>query len=157
MRYFSRMDPVGGLSDFWQEIRRPNPYRWPVLAASLAMTGTLLFWLTQEDYFVPPPPPNVTYISTFAAGRSDAEIRQSNLENQRRQDALRAEAAAREERTRELYRTIGRATGLDVDAMEAEAKADKAREDAAEQARLERLFGSQNGENASAESPSPAN
>lgn len=147
------MDPVGGLSDFWHEIRRPTPYRWPVLAASLAMTGSLLFWTTQEDYFVPPPPPKVTYITTFAAGRTDAEIRQSNIENQRRQDALAAEAAAREERTRQLYRTVGRATGLDVDAMEAEARADEARREAAEKARLERLFPQ---DRANTESPAPA-
>ena len=145
MRLMSRMNPVGGISDFWHEIRRPTPYRWPVLAASLAMTGTLLFWLTQEDYFVPPAPPRVTYITTFEEGRSDAEIRQSNIENQRRKEERQAAFAAREERKRALYRSLGRATGLDVDTMEREARAEEAREAAAERARLEGLFGQQGG------------
>jgi len=148
------MNPVGGMADFWNEIRRPTPYRWPVLAASLLTSGTLMFWLTQEEYFVPPAPPRVTYITTFEEGRSDAEIRQSNIENQRRKEAREAELAAREERKRDLYRSLGRATGLDVDAMEAEARAEQAREDAAERARLERLFDAQ-GSNDAAE-PAPA-
>ncbi len=141
MRIISRMNPVGGMSDFWSEIRRPTPYRWPVLAASLLTSGTLLFWVTQEDYFVPPPPPRVTYITTFAEGRTDAEIRQSNIENQRRTDAREAALAAREERKRTIYRELGRATGIDVDRMEAEAAAERARAEAAEKARLDRLFG----------------
>ncbi|WP_279349662.1 hypothetical protein [Erythrobacter litoralis] len=136
----SRMNPVGGVADFWNEIRRPTPYRWPVLAASLLASGSLLFWLTQEEYFVPPAPPRVTYITTFEEGRTDEEIRQSNIENQRRKEARQAEIAAREERKRERYRMLGRATGLDVDAMEAEAEAERARAEAAEQARLDRLF-----------------
>ena len=137
MRLMSRMNPVGGVTDFWEEFRRPNPYRWPVLAASLVMTGTLLAWVTQEDYFVPPAPPQVTYITTFAEGRTDEEIRRSNIENQRRKDQMAAELAAREERRKELYRALGRATGIDVDRMEAEAKAEEAREAAALKARLE--------------------
>ncbi len=155
MRILSRMNPVGGMSDFWTEIRRPTPYRWPALAGALAVTGTLLFWVTQEDYFVPPPPPRVTYITTFAEGRTDAEIRQSNIENQRRTDAREAALAAREERKRAIYRELGRATGLDVDTMEAEAAADRARAEAAEKARLERLFGDRDQPSATA-SPTPA-
>ena len=140
MRLMNRLNPVGGMTDFWAEFRRPNPYRWPILAASLLMTGTLLAWVTQEDYFVPPAPPKVTYITTFAEGRTDEEIRRSNIENQRRKDQAAAELAAREERKKELYRALGRATGLDVDRMEAEARAEQEREAAAEKARMERIF-----------------
>lgn len=145
MRLMSRMNPVGGVADFWSEFRRPNPYRWPVLAASMAMSATLLAWVMQEDYFVPPPPPKVTYITTFAPGRTDAEIRRSNIENQRLKDAREAELKAREESVKDLYRALGRATGLDVDRMEADAKAEEAREAATERARMDRMFGEQRG------------
>lgn len=140
MRLMSRINPVGGFTDLWHEFRRPNPYRWPILAASVVLTGTLFSWFVTQDYFRPPDPPTVTYITTFAEGRTDAEILRTNIENQRRKDALAAEAEAIEQRKRDIYKALGRATGLDVDAMEAEAKAERAREEAARQERLSELF-----------------
>ncbi len=134
------MNPVGGFADLWHEYRRPNPYRWPILAASFALTGTLLSWFVMQDYFRPPDPPTVTYITTYAAGRSDEEIRRTNVENQQRKDELAAEAEAIEQRKRDMYKALGRATGLDVDTMEAEAKAERAREEAARQERLDAMF-----------------
>ncbi len=118
MRFGSRFNPTGGIADFWHEIRRPTPYRWPVLGLSLLCTFALLFWVTKERVLVPPEPPKVSFISTFEAGRSDAEILASNLENQKRKERREAEQAKREEAAKAAYRALGRATGLDVDAME---------------------------------------
>ena len=141
MRYRTRFNAAGGLADFWAEWKKPTPHRWPILALSVLISGTLFFWLTKEKYYYPPEQPKVTYITTFAEGRTDAEIRQSNLENQ----ALKEERLAEEERRvqlrRDLYRAVGSATGLDVDEMEAEAKADEAAAEEAERKRLEGLFG----------------
>lgn len=139
MRLISRFNPVGGVADFWHEFKRPNPYRWPILGASVLCTGVLLYAFTQERVHVPPALPKVTYITTFAEGRSDEEIRASNIANQKRKEANAAEQAAREERVKDLYRSLGRATGIDVDAMEREIEADRAREEAAKAAELERL------------------
>lgn len=140
MRLMSRMNPVGGIADFWHEIRRPTPYRWPILGASILLTGTLFSWFVMQDYFRPPDPPHVTYITTFAEGRTEAEILRTNIENQHRKDELAAEAEAIEQRQRDIYKALGRATGLDVDAMEAEAKAEREREETAKRERLKELF-----------------
>lgn len=134
MRVSSRFNPAGGVADFWQAFRQPTPYRWPILGLSALCTFVLMFWITQERVVVPPQPPKVVYITTFAEGRSDAEIRASNIENQRRQDRLRAEQAERNEQVRDMYRELGRATGIDVDAMEREIAAEQAREEAAREA-----------------------
>jgi uncharacterized protein (UPF0335 family) len=134
MKISSRFNPAGGISDFWNEIRRPTPYRWPVLGASLACSFGLLFWVTQERVLVPPEPPKVSYISTFAAGRSDVEIIASNHANQLRKERLAAEQAKRDEEVKEMYRTLGRATGIDVDAMERKIAQEKAAEAAAAKA-----------------------
>ena len=99
-------------------------------------TFGLLFWVTKERVIGPPARPEVTFISTFAEGRTDEEIVASNLANQRLQDQIREEQAVREEEVRDMYRTLGRASGLDVDAMEAEIAADRARQEA----RRERLL-----------------
>ncbi|MFN6936002.1 MAG: hypothetical protein ACK4NZ_12740, partial [Tsuneonella sp.] len=43
-----RLNPGPGLADFWSEFKRPNPYRWPILATSALLTGSLLFLLTDR-------------------------------------------------------------------------------------------------------------
>lgn len=141
MRLISRLNPTEGVGDFWAYIRRPQPYRWPILGLSILMTGTLLFWVLQEKYYLPPERPEITYISTFAPGRTDAEIMASNRANEARQDALAAEQAKREELRREIYRSLGRASGMDVEEIEREAAEARAREAAAEAARREALIG----------------
>jgi hypothetical protein len=175
-----RLNPGPGLVDFWTEFKRPNKYRWPILAgsalltaslmflltdhaerlnwvvggvlallASLAiaaaiaehvrirvsvlaiavlLTGSLLYQFTRERVRIPPPAPEVTYISTFEPGRTDAEIAASNRANQEKQDRLKAEQAEREEKVKDAYRALGRATGLDVEAMEREIARDKTQE-----------------------------
>ena len=117
MRLSTRFNPVGGIQDFWSEFTRPNPYRWPILIASMLCTFGLLFWVTKERVIGPPARPEVTFISTFAEGRTDEEIVASNVANQQLQDQIREEQAVREEEVRDMYRTLGRASGLDVDAM----------------------------------------
>lgn len=178
MRMIQRLNPGPGLADFWTEFKRPNAYRWPILAGSALLTASLMFlltdhavslnWLvggvlvliggvalgaflaehirirfgvlaiavlmtlgllyqfTRERVRIPSRPPEVTYISTFQPGRTDAQIAASNRANQQEQDKLRAEQAVREEKAKDAYRALGRATGLDVDAMEREIARDRA-------------------------------
>ena len=134
MSMISRYDPRGGITDFWQEFRKPTPYRWPALAVSMLITGSLIWLFTHETIYNEPERPEVTYITSLAPGRSDAEIAARNAENQRVQDALeRLDEQAVEDR-KDLYRSLGRATGLDVDAMEAEIRAQEAAERARAQA-----------------------
>lgn len=175
-----RFNPGPGLADFWTEFKRPNRYRWPILAGSALLTGSLMFmltdhavrlnWLvagvlvllggvtiaamiaehvrirfgvlaiailitaallyqfTRERVRIPPPLPEVTYISTFEPGRTDAQIEASNLANQKKQERLSAEQAERAEKVKDVYRTLGRATGLDVDAMERDIAREKTQE-----------------------------
>jgi len=136
-----KLNPGPGLADFWSEFTKPQPYRWLVVVASLAITGTLLYPFVKESVLIPPEKPKVTYITTFAPGRSDAEIMAENIANQERQDALRAERAAREERRKEIYRTLGRATGVNVDEMERQIAREEAAEKAAREAEMARLRG----------------
>lgn len=183
MRRLQRLNPGPGIADFWHEFKRPNPYRWPILALSALFTGSLLFLLTdravslnwivggilaliggvalaamiaervkirigilllaaivpaaifwqfgKERWRIPPAPPEVTYISTFEEGRTDAQIEASNAANQAVQDRLRAEQRAREEEAKEAYRALGRASGMDVEAMERRIAQEKALEEQA--------------------------
>lgn len=136
----SRFNMKSGASDLWDYIREPRPYRWTFLAVSFAMTFGLLYAFMQESVFVPPDKPKVVFISTFAEGRSDEEIRQSNIENQKRKEEREAELAKLRERKVDAYKALGRATGLDVDSMAAQARIDNAREAAAAEAKRRELY-----------------
>lgn len=135
MSIIGRMNPTTGALDFWAEFRKPNPHRWPILGVSGLITFSLIYMVTGETVMAPPAPPEVTYIESFAAGRDDAEIIASNIENQKTQDAIAALDEQTEERKRELYRTLGRATGMDVDEMDRKANEERAAIAAAEVAR----------------------
>jgi hypothetical protein len=135
MSKLSRFNPAGGVADFWNEFRKPTPYRVPILMVSLAIPLFAVYLLSQERHLIPPERPTIDYITSFAPDRSDAEIIASNLENQQRKEAEEARIAALQEEAKEAYRALGEATGVDVEAMEREIAEEKAREEAAKEAR----------------------
>ena len=136
MSYWRNISPSGAIGDFVREFTRPNPYRWPIIGVSLAATFTLFSVMWNEGGEGPPPRPDVTYITTFAPGRTNAEIIASNEANQRRKDEEAAQQAARDERVKNIYRTLGRVSGMDVDKIEREAAAEQEEAKRAEEARF---------------------
>lgn len=141
MRFFSRLNPAPGLQDFWTEFQRPQPYRIPILLASIALTGGLLLAFGTEEVDVPRQRPEVTYITTFAPGRTEAEIIASNIANQKKKDIVAAEMARREEQKREIYRTLGQMSGMDTDTIEADAARERAEKAAKRDAMIDGVVG----------------
>jgi len=117
MSFWRQISPRGAVDDLVHEWRRPNPYRWRVLGVSVAATFTLMVVMIPDSERMEPRAPDVTWISTFEPGRSDAEIVATNLENQKRKDKLAAERAARAERKRQAARALARASGFDPDEL----------------------------------------
>lgn len=133
MSFWRTISPRRAVADFLEEWRRPQPYRWQALGIAVAITLGLMLLFIPESQRGEPLRPQVTYITSWYADRTEEEIIASNIENQRRQDELAALAAERAELRKDLYRQLGRATGLDVDKMEREI----ARQEAAERAARE--------------------
>jgi len=131
MRLSKHFDVAGGVQDFWSVFREKNPYRWRILGVSVLITGTIIYGFVSERTYAPPQKPDVTYITTFAPGRSDAEIIAGNIANQQRKDVRAAQLRELEEQKKQMYRELGRASGIDVDKMEADIAAEKAAEEAA--------------------------
>ncbi|GAA4647635.1 hypothetical protein GCM10023115_55970 [Pontixanthobacter gangjinensis] len=141
MSLISRLNPKDGVQDFWSEFRRPNPYRWRILAASMTLTGGLMYLIIQENVVGPPVPYDVEYITSFEPGRTDEEIMVSNIENQRKKEEMAALLEQNEERKKELYRALARASGMDPDEIEREAAEEEARDEAAAIVRREQALG----------------
>lgn len=131
MSIWKNVDPVGAIADFRTVWSQAGKNRWWMALAAAAATLSVFSVMFQEEHRILPRPPKVIYISSWRADRTDAEIIASNKANQVYQDKVRAEQAKREEEVREIYKKIGRYSGMDVDAIEAKAKAEKATEDAA--------------------------
>ena len=131
MSIWKNVDPVGAIADFRTVWGQAGKNLWWIALAAAAATTGIFSIMVQEEHRILPRPPKVIYITSWRADRSDAEIVASNKANQAYQDKLRAEQAKRDEEVREVYKKIGRMSGMDVDAIEAKARAEKAAEDAA--------------------------
>ncbi|MBW8784602.1 MAG: hypothetical protein JF593_08180 [Novosphingobium sp.] len=141
MSFWRNVNPAGAIGDFITVFREAGSNRWRFAALSAAVTVAIFSVMASEETRIPPARPHVTFITTFQPNRSDAEIMASNVANQKQKEQLAAEQAKREEDVRKIYKTIGRMSGMDVDAIERKAKAQEAadaRKQAAELAELRR-------------------
>ena len=152
----SRFNPTSGVLDFWNEVRKPNPYRWPMLLVSLVPFGMLMYYFAGERQYKDPARPQITYITSFAPDRSDEEIATSNLENQEVKELREAYRAELEQRKRDAYKALGAASGMDVEEIERRGAEARAREEAERRAELDQLMGRADEGNDTAEGRSAA-
>jgi hypothetical protein len=127
-------NPRGALADFREVYKQAGSNRWKFALVSAIATIAVFSVMFQEEGRAIPKPPKITYISTLPPGRSDAEIMAENRANQIVKERLAAEQAKRDEEVRGIYRKIGEMSGMDVDAIEKKAAADRAAEAAARRA-----------------------
>lgn len=133
MSYWHKINPVGAIGDFVTVFRDAGRNRWRISIVAAATTIGIFSIMAQESWRIPPPKPELTYVTSWHAGRTDAEIVASNVENQRIKDAKAALEKKSAEEIRQMYKTLGRYSGMDVDAIEQKARADEAAEATAKQ------------------------
>ena len=124
-RFLHLINPLRALGDLGHELARPHPHRWPLMGVAAAATFALFSVMWQEGGAGLPRPPKVIYVESFAPDRSEAEIVAGNVAATKAGRARDAEEAASQERIRQMYKTLGRVSGMDVDAIEAKARADR--------------------------------
>ena len=127
----SRFNPATGFADFWNEIRRPQPYRLPILIVSSLPVAGMLYWGVNSTTYGEPERPKIEYITTLDEARTDAQIAAENISNQELKDLRAAEEARIAEAKRNMYKALGAAAGMDVDAIERKAAAERAAEEEA--------------------------
>jgi len=137
--YWQHVSPTGALSDLVTVWRQAGKNRWRIAFLSACCTFGIFGMMWMEEAKGPHPPPKVTYITSWHADRTDEEIIASNIENQKYKDEFAAEQAKREQKVREVYKTLGRYTGVDVDRIEQEALAEKEAEESERKERAAEL------------------
>lgn len=126
------VSPTGMIADFREVWRQAGQNRWRFAVVAAACTAGVFTVMMQQEASAPHLPPKVTYISVLPSHRTDAEIMASNLANQKSKEAFAREQAKRNEDVRNLYKTLGRVSGMDVDKIAREADAEAAAEKKAE-------------------------
>ncbi len=129
--YWKDVSPTGMIAEFKAVWKQAGHNRWRIAAVSAACTFSVFYLMFQQEAKGPHPPPKVVYITTLPAHRTEAEIIASNVENQKRKEAVSRILSEREEEVRDLYKAIGRASGMDVEQIAREAEAERAAEEAA--------------------------
>lgn len=129
--YWKDVSPTGMLADFKAVWQQAGHNRWRIAVVSAACTFGVFYVMFQQEAKGPQPPLKITYISTLPAQRTEAEIIASNVENQHRKEAVDRILAERDEEVRNIYKTIGRASGIDVDKIARDAEAERTAEEAA--------------------------
>ena len=133
--FWRQVHPRGAIADFATVWRQSGKNRWRIAAISAACTVAVFSVMWHEEAHGPPRAPKITYIRTWAPHRTDAEIIASNIANEKHKERLAAEQAKRDEDVREIYKTLGRLSGMDVDAIEKKANAEREAEKNAEKKR----------------------
>lgn len=138
--FFRNVSPVRAIKDLWQILGAPTEYRWRGLAFAVLATGGIFSVMWQQGGRGLPRPPEVIYFESWRADRSDAEIIAGNIEATKKARAEAAEEQARAEDIRQMYKTVGAATGLDTEAMDRQASAEREAQARAEEARARALL-----------------
>lgn len=131
--------PRGAIADLRSVYDQAGKNRWWLMGLA-ALATTITFSLIAKDTWkAKRPEPEVTYISSWPADRTEAETKAFIAENQKRKEEQQAREAAFREAEREAYKALGRASGFDVDAMEKRAEEDRRADEAREAARIEAI------------------
>ena len=140
MSFLKNVNPAGAITEFRDVFRDAGPTRWRYVALSALVTLGLFGGLAVTQNWVGARKlPEIDYINSWPADRTEAETRAFIIANQKDKDAREKAQADADAEAQRLWMAVGRATGVDVDTMkkkaDAEKAAEKAKQDAAERAK----------------------
>ena len=132
--------PSGAIADFLTVFRQAGKNRWRFAALAALTTLGIFSVMNQESWKKQRRLPEIDYITSWPAHRTDAETQAFIAENQRRKEAREAREAAAQAEQQHLYKTLGRVSGMDVEGIEAKAKAERAAEAAKAKAETDAIL-----------------
>ncbi len=141
MAFWHNINPTGAIGDFITVFKQAGSNRWRFAALSAAMTVGIFSIMSGESWRKMRPLPEVTYINSWPEDRTEAETRAFIEANQKRKEQREELQRQYDEEGRKLWKTLGRASGMDVEQIEAKARADEAAAKAKVQANAAKSVG----------------
>ena len=126
MAFWRNISPTGAIGDFITVFKQAGTNRWRFALLSAAMTIGVFSIMSGESWKKQRQLPEVTYINSWPMDRTEEETRAFIEANQKRKEAREELQRQYDEEGRKLWKTLGRASGMDVEGIEAKAKADEA-------------------------------
>ncbi|MCY1669840.1 hypothetical protein OVA07_02310 [Novosphingobium sp. SL115] len=123
--FFRNISPRRAVVDLWEVIGAPSEYKVIGLVLAATVTGGIFFVMSNQGGRGLPKPPVITYFPSFLDGRTDAEILAENRAATAKAKAEEAEEEARQERIRQMYKSVGNATGVETKKAYEEGKAER--------------------------------
>lgn len=123
--------PRGAIADLRTVYEQAGKNRWRIaILAALTTFGTFSVmvgqsWTKQRAL------PEITYINSWPEDRTAAETKAFIEENQRRKEERAVLQAQAEADAKAFWKALGRASGMDVEAIEAKAEAERKAAEAA--------------------------
>jgi hypothetical protein len=117
--------PRGAIADIRTVYDQAGNNRWSIAILSGLMTFGLFSVMVSQSWKKGRELPEIIYINSWPADRTAAETKAFIEENQRRKEERAALEAKVEAETKALWKALGRASGMDVEAIEAQAEADR--------------------------------
>ena len=135
MSFLRNFNPAGAIGDFRAVFRDAGPARWRYAAlAALCSFSTFGIMALTQNWVGERRLPQITYINSWPADRTEAETKAFIAANQKKKEAREQEQAASDAEARKLWMAVGKASGMDVEAIkrkaDADAATDKAKADA---------------------------
>lgn len=128
MSFFRDVSLRNAGSDLLAFLRMTDRHSFPLLLAACVPTAIIMytFYLDSLEKSKPPPQ-SVTYFESWPATRTIEESKAAIAERQKLKDEMMKQQ-------KEAYKAFGRAVGMDVERIEREAEADRAAENAKDNA-----------------------
>ena len=140
MNFLRNVNPAGAIADFRTVFREAGGNRWRFAVLAAMVTTGIFSVMAGESWKKPRARPDIIYITSWRADRTEAETQAFIKENQRRKDEEARLIAEQQKIGQDMWKTLGKVSGMDVDKIAAKAEADRAKAEAETRAKAEALI-----------------
>lgn len=140
MNFLRNVNPAGAIADFRTVFREAGGNRWRFAVLAAMVTTGIFSVMAGESWKKPRARLDIIYITSWRADRTEAETQAFIKENQRRKDEEARLIAEQQKIGQDMWKTLGKVSGMDVDKIAAKAEADRAKAEAETRAKAEALI-----------------
>ncbi|WOE75407.1 hypothetical protein [Alterisphingorhabdus coralli] len=117
IRYFKRVSPSGAINDLVEMLKWDSPWRIRFLALAGALTVCVAggFMIESSGFRIEPRKFEIDYVDLPPLDETEAQKEARYERNRIERDARLQANRERFERSKQFYRELGEATGVDVD------------------------------------------